>query len=47
MIYFLTIIPFVLLTKGSYNPGLVVSKEKEVAKFASIFAVCTFLREYD
>jgi hypothetical protein len=44
-IYFLSIIPFTMIGKGTYNPNLIVSKEKEVSKFISLLAVCTFLCE--
>jgi len=42
LVYLLSIIPFVKIHKGNFNPFLVISKEKEVAKFTSILAVCTF-----
>lgn len=44
-IYFLSAIPFIMLGRGDYNHGMVVSKEREVTKFTALLAVCTFLRE--
>jgi hypothetical protein len=43
MVYFLSVIPFVMLGKGDYNHEMVVTKEREVTKFTSLLAVCTFL----
>ena len=44
-VYFLSAIPFIMLGKGDYNHDMVLSKEREVTKFTSLLAVCTFLRE--
>lgn len=46
IIYLLSGIPLVMLSKNDYNHNYAISKEKEITKFTSLLAVCTFLCEY-